>query len=65
MTTALQLGLTDGARNTFQKTIPYVNPSATNYKLKTFANALYSLSDDTLGDIVRIDKEDITNATNE
>lgn len=65
MTTALQLGLTDGALNTFQKTVPYINPNASNYTLKNFATALYSLSNDTLGEITRVDKTDITNATNE
>ena len=62
MTTSLQLALTDGALNNLQKTIPFINPNASDYTLKTFAEGLYSLSNDTLGEITRIDKTDITNA---
>lgn len=62
MTTSLQLGLVDGALNSLQKTIPFINPNASDYALKTFAEGLYNLSNDTLNDIVRIDKTDITNA---
>ena len=64
MTTSLQLALTDGALNSLQKTIPFVNPNASDYALKNFAIGLYNLSNDTLGEIIRVDKTDITDATN-
>ena len=65
MKTTLKLSLTDTNNNSYSKNIPCVNPAASNYVLKTFANALNSLTNDTLTQIDRIDETDITNATNE
>lgn len=48
------------------KTAAYSNPNATDKQLSDFAHNFYGgLSADTVDSVKRIDKTDITNATNE
>lgn len=63
--TTLQLLVNDTLGNAIQRSISYANPNATNYVLNQFARQLNSLSTNTFNAVWRIDKEDITNATNE
>ena len=63
--TSLQLFVNDTLGNPIQRTITHANPNASNYVLKTFAQQLNSLSTNTFNAVFRVDKEDITNATNE
>ena len=64
-TTTLQLLVNDTLGNPIQRSYSCVNPAASNYVLKTFAQQINSLSTNTFNAVFRIDKEDITNATNE
>lgn len=63
--TTLQLISDDTNGNELQKSIGYANPNASNYVLKTAAQQLNGLTTNTFKKAIRIDKEDITDATNE
>ena len=63
--TTLQVIAVDGNNNDVQKSIGYANPNASNYVLKTTAQKLNSLTTNTFKKAIRVDKEDITDATNE
>ncbi len=63
--TTLQLLVNDALGNAIQRSVTHANPNASNYVLKNFAVQLNSLSTNTFNAVFRIDKEDITNATNE
>ena len=62
MNTSLKLNYTDSNLNAGAKTISYINPNAHNGTLKDFAQALNSLTTNTLGEVHRVDDTDITNA---
>ena len=47
------------------KSVTYVNPAKSNGELSTFARQLNSLSSNTLDSVIRIDRENITHATEE
>lgn len=64
-TTTLQLLARDTGGNDIQRSITNANPNASNYVLKTFAQQINGLTTNTFRGAVRIDKEDITAATNE
>ena len=63
--TSLELFANDTLGNSVRRTYSYMNPNASNYVLKNFAQQLNSLSTNTFNSVFRVDKEDITNATNE
>ena len=65
MERCLKLKCTDTTLNMFTKTIPFVNPNASNFTLKSFAIALNGLTTNTLNKVEKVDTTDISNATNE
>ena len=64
-TTTLQIIARDTNGNDIQRSITNANPDVSNYVLKTFAEKVNELTTNTYRGAVRLDKEDITNATNE
>lgn len=63
--TTLQILSNDALGNAMQRSVTNANPNASNYVLKNFAQQLNGLSTNTFNAVFRVDKEDITNATNE
>lgn len=63
--TTLQINALDTNRNAIQKSLGNANPNAKGYVLKEFAQRLNSLTTNTISNVYRIDKEDITNAAEE
>lgn len=63
--TTIQLMARDTNGNDIQKSIAFANPNASNFVLKEFSQKLNSLTTNTYKATYRVDKEDITDATNE
>lgn len=53
----------DSNNQLVQKTIPNINPDADNYALKSFGQKVTALTDNTLSKVERVDKTNITSAT--
>jgi len=47
------------------RSVTYVNPEKSNGELSEFARQINSLSSNTLDSVIRIDRENITHATEE
>ena len=47
------------------KTFNYANTESTNAELTTFANNLYALSDNTIKTVTKVDRQNISDATEE
>ena len=63
VTTSLKIQTRDANLNNISKTVGNVNPAASDYVLKTFAENLTSLSNNNFAKVERIDTKDITSAT--
>ena len=63
--TTLQINARTTNNRDLLRSISNVNPEASNYVLKTFAQQLNSLTTNTFVSVYRVDKENITSATNE
>ncbi len=63
--TTIKIISNDTNNNEMQKSIGYANPNASDYVLSQFGKKLNGLTTNTLKNVVRVDTEDITNATNE
>ena len=62
MATSLKIESTDGARNTYNTNVNYINESCADGTLRTFADKLFELSDNTVNSVAKITTTDITNA---
>lgn len=62
MATSLKIESTDGARNTYNTNVNYINESCADGTLRTFADKLFELSNNTVHSVAKITTTDITNA---
>lgn len=62
MGTSLKIESTDGARNTYNTNVNYINESCADGTLRTFADKLFELSNNTVHSVAKITTTDITNA---
>lgn len=63
MAQSLIFTATDGSGNKTQKAVTNINPAKTDYELKTFAQSVNALTGNTFVSANRVERTDITNAT--